>query len=115
MLGSEVIVNLLPELIVGMDPMIRGHWPGETFVGGTGWSVQFASFVSAPGSETNEFHKRLSIFVAEVGISATSQPKAARVAENRAALVSDIPGRADSIYYDAIDHAQIAHVCVINT
>jgi hypothetical protein len=61
-LNPEVIMNLLPELLVGMDPMIRGRWPGESFVSGIGWSVQLASFVSALGSETNEFHKRLSIF-----------------------------------------------------
>jgi hypothetical protein len=115
MLDPEVVVNLLPELGVGVDLMMRGHWPGETFVGGTGWSVQLASFVSALGSETNEFHKCLSIFLAEVDISAMSQPKAARVAENRAALIGDIPGRADSIDYDAINHTEIAHVCVINT
>jgi hypothetical protein len=70
--------------------------------------------VSALRSETNKFHKRLSIFLAEVDISAISQPKAARVAENRVVLIGDIPDRADSIDYNAINHTQIAHVCVIN-
>ena len=51
--------------------------------------------------------------MAEVDISAMSQPKAARVAENRAALIG-IPGRADSIDYYAINNMEIAHVCVIN-
>jgi hypothetical protein len=61
MLNPEVVVNLLPELGVGVDLMMRGRCRGETFVGGTGWSVQLASFVSALRSETNEFHKRLSV------------------------------------------------------
>jgi hypothetical protein len=30
-------------------------------VGGTGWSIQTGLFVSALGSETNKFHKRLSV------------------------------------------------------
>src|SRR5262245_8806845 len=98
MLGPEVIVNLLPELRIVVDLRMRGRWPGETSVGGTGWSVQLASFVSALGSETNEFHKRLSIFWQRL-TSAMSQRKAARVAGNRAALIDDIPGRADSIDY----------------
>ena len=38
-LNPEVIVNLLTKLLVGMDPMIRGRWPGESFVVGIGWSV----------------------------------------------------------------------------
>ena len=43
-----------------------------------------------------------------------SQPKAARVAENRAVLIGDIQGRADSIDYYAINNTEIAHVRVIN-
>jgi hypothetical protein len=115
MLEPEVIVNLLPELLVGMDPMMRSRWPGETFVDGIGWSVQLASFVSALGSETNEFHNPLSIFWQRLTSARYPNQKAARVAENRAAFLGDIPGRSDSIDYDAINHTQIAHVCVINT
>ena len=61
MLDPQVVMNLLPELAVGVDLMMRGRCSGETSVGGTGWSIQPGLFVSAPGSETNEFHKRLSV------------------------------------------------------
>jgi hypothetical protein len=61
MLDPEIVVNLLPELGVGVDLMRRGRRRGETLVGGTGWFVQLASSVSALRSETNEFHKRLSV------------------------------------------------------
>src|SRR5262249_61295229 len=61
MLDPQVVVNLLPELGVGVDLMMRGRCRGETFVGGTGWSVQLASSASAFRSKTNEFHKRLSV------------------------------------------------------
>jgi len=57
MLDSEILVNLLPELGIGMDLMMRGRCSGERFMCGTGWSVQLASSVSALRSETNEFHK----------------------------------------------------------
>ena len=61
MLDAQVVVNLLLELVVGVDLMMRGRGGGETSVGGSGCSVQPGLFVSAPGSETNEFHKRLSV------------------------------------------------------
>src|SRR5262249_27822608 len=62
MVDAEVVVNLLPEFGVGVDLMMRGRCRGEAFVGGTGWSVQLASSsASAFRSETNEFHKRLSV------------------------------------------------------
>ncbi len=48
-------MNLLPELGVTVDLMMRGCWPGERFIGGPG---RFASSMSALNSETNEFHKR---------------------------------------------------------
>jgi hypothetical protein len=62
MLDPEVVVNLLPELGVGEDPMMRVRWPGERFMVGAGSFVQLALSVSALHSETNEFHKRLSVF-----------------------------------------------------
>src|SRR5215470_4697639 len=61
MLDAQVVVNLLLELVVGVDLMMRGRCSGETSVGGTGWSIQPGLFVSALGCETNEFHKRLSV------------------------------------------------------
>ena len=61
MLDAQVVVNLLLQLIVGVDLMMRGRCSGETSVGDTRWSIQPGLFVSAPGSETNEFHKRLSV------------------------------------------------------
>jgi hypothetical protein len=36
MLDSEVVVNLLPELDVGVDLVRRGRWLGERFMGGAG-------------------------------------------------------------------------------
>jgi hypothetical protein len=51
-------VNLLSEVGVGVDLMMLGRCSGETFVGGTG---SFDASVSAFPSETNEFHKRLSV------------------------------------------------------
>jgi hypothetical protein len=62
MLDPEIVVNLLPELGVGVDLMRRGRWPGERFMGGAGWFVRLGPSVSAFHSETNEFHKRLSIW-----------------------------------------------------
>ena len=54
-------MNLLPEVGVGVDLMMLGRCSGETFVGGTGSFVQLGASVSAFRSETNEFHKRLSV------------------------------------------------------
>jgi hypothetical protein len=47
-------VNLLSEVGVGVDLMMLGGCSGETF-------VEFDASVSAFRSETNEFHKRLSV------------------------------------------------------
>jgi hypothetical protein len=60
-LDPKVVVNLLPELHVSVDFMRRGLWPNERFMSGAGWFVWLALSVSALRSETNEFHKRLSI------------------------------------------------------
>jgi hypothetical protein len=60
MLDPEVVVNLVPELRVGVDLMRRGGRLGERFMGGAGPFVYPDSSVSALRSETNEFHKRLS-------------------------------------------------------
>jgi hypothetical protein len=54
-------VNLLPEVGVGVDLTMLGRCSGETLVGGTGSFVEFDASVSAFPSETNEFHKRLSV------------------------------------------------------
>jgi hypothetical protein len=59
-LNPEVVVNLLPELNVGMDLMMWGRWAGERFTCGAGWFAQLALSLSALPSKTNEFHKRLS-------------------------------------------------------
>jgi hypothetical protein len=63
MLDPEVVVNLLPELRVRVDLMRRGGWLGERLTWLARPSVYFASSVSPPRSETNEFHKCLSIWV----------------------------------------------------
>jgi hypothetical protein len=60
MLEPEVVVNLSPELRVGVDLMSRDRWLGERFSGCAGPFVWPAFSVSALRSETNEFHKRLS-------------------------------------------------------
>ena len=60
MLDPEVVVNLLPELGVGVDLIMRIRWPGERFIGVAGPFVQLGTSVTALHSETNEFHKRLS-------------------------------------------------------
>jgi hypothetical protein len=54
-------VNLLPEVGVGVDLTMLGRCSGETFMGGTGSFVEFDASASAFRSETNEFHKRLSV------------------------------------------------------
>ena len=62
MLDSEIVVNLLPELRVGVDLMRRGRWFGERSIVGAGCVALLGASVSAFHSETNEFHKRLSIW-----------------------------------------------------
>jgi hypothetical protein len=60
MLDPEVVVNLLPELCVSVDLVRRPRWLGERLR----WLARrfVASPASALRSETNEFHKRLSIW-----------------------------------------------------
>ena len=58
MLDPEVIVNLLPELGIGVDLMMHSSWIGERFARRF---VQLSASVNALHFETNEFHKRLSI------------------------------------------------------
>jgi hypothetical protein len=62
MLDPQVVVNLLPELSVGVDLMGRSRWVNNGFDCRAGGSVWFALSVNAFRSETNEFHKRLSVF-----------------------------------------------------
>jgi hypothetical protein len=62
MLGPQVIVNLLLELRVGVDLMRRVCWLAERFMGGAGWFVWLGAPVRTLHFETNEFHKRLSIW-----------------------------------------------------
>ena len=54
-------MNLLPELSVSMDLLMQRS-RAERFMCDAGWFVQLALPVSALPSETNEFHKRLSIW-----------------------------------------------------
>ena len=63
MLDPQVVVNLLPELGVGVDLVRCGHWLDETFKCDLGRIVQIASSVSALCSETNELHKQPFIWV----------------------------------------------------
>ena len=62
MLDPKIVVNLLPKLGVGVDSMRSGGWFGDRFRCSAGWFVRAAVSVSALPSETNEFHKRLSIW-----------------------------------------------------
>jgi len=62
MLDPEIVVNLLPKLGVGVDLMRSGRWLGDRFRCSAGRFVRSALSVSALPSETNEFHKRLSIW-----------------------------------------------------
>jgi hypothetical protein len=62
MLHPEIVVNLLPELRVSVDLMMQGRWLGGRVMCGAGWFAWLALSVSALRSETNEFHKRLSIW-----------------------------------------------------
>ena len=61
MLDPQVVVNLLSEFSVGMNLVRRGSWLGERFYCGAGRLSYLTSSVSVLCSETNEFHKRLSI------------------------------------------------------
>jgi hypothetical protein len=61
MLDPEIVVNLLPKLGVGVDLMRFERWLGDRFRRSAGRFVRSALSVSALRSETNEFHKRLSI------------------------------------------------------
>ena len=61
MLDPKVVVNLVPELRVGVDLTRRCRWLGRRLTWLARWFVYFASSVSLPRSETNEFHKCLSI------------------------------------------------------
>jgi hypothetical protein len=54
-------VNLLSEVSVGVDLMMLGRGSSETFVSGTRSFVEFDASASTFRSETNEFHKRLSV------------------------------------------------------
>jgi hypothetical protein len=61
-LDPQVVVNLLPELRVGVDLMRRVCWLGERSMVGAGCLVPLGVSVRTLDSETNEVHKRLSIF-----------------------------------------------------
>ena len=62
MLDPQIVVNLLPKLGVGVDLMRSAGWFGDGFRCSAGLFVRSAVSVSALPSETNEFHKRLSIW-----------------------------------------------------
>ena len=62
MLDPKIVVNLLPKLGVGVDLKRFGRWLGNRFKYSAGRFVRSALSVSALPSETNEFHKRLSIW-----------------------------------------------------
>ena len=62
MLDPKIVVNLLPKLGVGVDLMRFGRWLGNRFKYSAGRFVRSALSVSALPTETNEFHKRLSIW-----------------------------------------------------
>ena len=61
LIDPQVLVNLLPELGVGVDLVSHDHWHGETFKCGVGRLVEFMLSVSGFCSETNEFHKPVPI------------------------------------------------------
>ena len=62
MLDPKIVVNLLPKLGVVVDWIRSGGWFGNRFRCSPGWFVRSAVSVRALPSETNEFHKRLSIW-----------------------------------------------------
>jgi len=110
MLDPEVVVNLLPELGVGVD-LMHGSWLGDRFASPF---MQLGAPVSALHFNTNEFHRCLSILWQRL-TSARCPNQKPQGRRNRAAFIVDIPGRANSIDNDVINHAKIAHVRVINT
>jgi hypothetical protein len=62
MLDPKIVVNLLSKLGVGVDLMRSRRRLGDRFRCSAGQFVRSALSVSALLSETNEFHKRLSIW-----------------------------------------------------
>ena len=56
MLEPEVVVNLFPKLGVGVDLVRRDRWRGKIFLASAGR----CTFRKLFGSETDEFHNRLS-------------------------------------------------------
>ena len=62
MLDPEIVVNLLPKLGVAVDSMRSGRWLGDRFRCSAGRFFRSALSISALPTETNEFHKRLSIW-----------------------------------------------------
>lgn len=62
MLDPQVVVNLLLELRVSVDLMRRVCWLGERSMVGAGGLVQLGVSVRTLNPETNEVHKRLSIW-----------------------------------------------------
>jgi hypothetical protein len=62
MLDPKIVVNLLPKLGIGVDLMRFGGRLGDRFRCSAGLFVRSVLSVSALPSETNEFHKRLSIW-----------------------------------------------------
>jgi len=74
MLDPEIVVNLLPKLGVGVDLMRFERWLGDRFRCSAGRFVRSALSVSALPSETNEFHKRLSIGVDRSKFARNEEP-----------------------------------------
>ena len=74
MLDPEIVVNLLPKLSVGVDLMRSERWLGDRFRCSAGRFVRSALSVSALPSETNEFHKRLSIGVDRSKFARNEEP-----------------------------------------
>ena len=74
MLDPEIVVNLLPKLGVGVDLMRSERWLGDRFRCSAGRFVRSALSVSALPSETNEFHKRLSIGVDRSKFARNEEP-----------------------------------------
>jgi len=74
MLDPKIVVNLLPKLGVGVDLMRSGHLLGDRFSFSAGLFVRSALSVSALLSETNEFHKRLSIGVDRSRFARNEEP-----------------------------------------
>jgi len=62
MLNPQVIMNLLPELRIGVNLTVGSRWAGKRFMADAGLFFPLALSVSAFPSETNEFHNDLSVF-----------------------------------------------------